>query len=351
MNNGMDEAYTAKLKVKDKEETKMKPVQMVCRSLALGGLVLLLAAYSVRAQSFTPTRPVDIVNHSRAGGGSDLFARALVKMLEDEKLIPSGWQVVNKSGGSGGQAMGYLAEKKGDKHTISVFTNTWVVTGLTRAESKYTMKDFTPLVRMILEPTIAVVKADSPYKSLMDFVQDAKKKPGKLVQVGGTVSSVDNLFRNLIQKQTGAKWQYVDIRSGGERIANILGGHMHIYFPQPAEVSEHVRAGSVKIIATLTENRLEGYPNVSTIKEQGLDVPIITQVRGVLGPPKTDAAVANYYEDIFLRLTKTPSWKKYVDENQVESAYLNGKGLAGALVQLTDQLRTTLKDAGVKVVR
>jgi putative tricarboxylic transport membrane protein len=272
-------------------------------------------------------------------------------MLEDEKLIQPGWQVVSKPAGSGGEAMGYLAEKKGDKHTVSVFTNTWVVTGLTRAESKYTIKDFTPLARMILEPTIVVVKADSPYKSLMDFVQDAKKNPGKLVQVGGTVSSVDNLFRNLIQKQTGAKWQYIDVRSGGERIANILGGHMHIYFPQPAEVSEHVRAGSIKIIAALTENRLAGYSNVPTIKEQGLDVPIITQVRGVLGPPETAPEVVKYWEDLILKLTKTPSWKKYVDENQVESAYLNGKQLAAALNQLTEQLRSTLKEAGVKVVR
>jgi putative tricarboxylic transport membrane protein len=329
----------------------MNPLQFVLRSVTLGGLALLLASFSAWAQSFTPTRPVDVVNHSKAGGGSDLFARALVKMLEDEKLVQPGWQVVSKPAGSGGEAMGYLAEKKGDKHTVSVFTNTWVVTGLTRAESKYTIKDFTPLARMILEPTIVVVKADSPYKSLMDFVQDAKKNPGKLVQVGGTVSSVDNLFRNLIQKQTGAKWQYIDVRSGGERIANILGGHMHIYFPQPAEVSEHVRAGSIKIIAALTENRLAGYSNVPTIKEQGLDVPIITQVRGVLGPPETAPEVVKYWEDLILKLTKTPSWKKYVDENQVESAYLNGKQLAAALNQLTEQLRSTLKEAGVKVVR
>ena len=329
----------------------MKRFVVTLQGMMLGGSMLFLAASFAWAQSFTPTRPVDVVNHSRAGGGSDLFARALVKMLEDEKLIPAGWQVVNKSGGSGGQAMGYLAEKKGDKYTISVFTNTWIVTGLTRAQSKYTINDFTPLARMILEPTIAVVKSDSPYKNLMDFVQDAKKHPGKLIQVGGTVSSIDNLFRNLIQKQTGAQWQYIDIRSGGERISNILGGHMQIYFPQPAEVSEHVRAGSIKIIAALTEKRLEGYPNVSTIKEQGIDVPIITQVRGVLGPPQTAPEVAKYYEDLFLKLTKTASWKKYVAENQVESAYANGQGLATALAQLTDQLRATLKEAGVKVVR
>ncbi|MBI2986823.1 MAG: tripartite tricarboxylate transporter substrate binding protein [Deltaproteobacteria bacterium] len=312
---------------------------------------LAVTPVNVLGQGFKPTRAVDVVNHSRAGGGSDLFARALVQMLEQEKLIPPGWQVLNKAAGAGAQAMAYLAEKKGDPHTISVFTNTWVVTSLTVKETTYTIDDFTPLVRMILEPTVAVIKGDSLYKNLKDFVEDAKKKPGQLIQVGGTVSSVDNLFRNLIQKTTGAKWQYVDVRSGGERIANLLGGHMHIYFAQPAEVSEHVRAGNVKIIAALTESRLEGLPNVSTIKEQGIDVPIITQVRGAVGPPAMPKDRVQYWEGLFLRLTKTASWKKYVKENEVESAYLNSEQLGASLKELSNQLRETLKEAGVKVVR
>jgi putative tricarboxylic transport membrane protein len=315
------------------------------------GLLGAAAFPASAAQEWKPSRPVDVLNHSRAGGGSDLFARALVQMLEQEKLIPSGWQVLNKSGGSGGQAMAYLGEKKGDPHTISVFTNTWIVTSLTRKETEYTYKDFTPIARMILEPTVAVVKADSPYKSLKDFVEDAKKKPGKLIQVGGTVSSIDNMFRQLIQKKTGASWQYVDVRSGGERIANLLGGHMHLYFAQPAEVSEHVRGGKVKIIAALTEKRIEGLPNVPTIKEQGIDVPILTQVRGVLAPAAIPADARKYYEDLFLRLSKTDTWKKYIQENQLESAYVDGQGLAKFLDELAAELRATLKEAGVKVVR
>lgn len=328
---------------------KAKRLSMYAAVTALG--LLAAAASSAATQEWKPSRSVDVLNHSRAGGGSDLFARALVQMLEQEKLIPSGWQVLNKAGGSGGQAMAYLGEKKGDPHTISVFTNTWIVTSLTRKETKYTYKDFTPIARMVLEPTVAVVKADSPYKSLKDFVEDAKKNPGKLIQVGGTVSSIDNLFRQLIQKETGASWQYVDVRSGGERIANLLGGHMHLYFAQPAEVSEHVRGGKVKIIAALTEKRIEGLPNVPTIKEQGIDVPILTQVRGVFAPAAIPADARKYYEDLFQRLSKTESWKKYARENQLESAYLDGNGLAKFLEQLANQLRATLKEAGVKVVR
>ena len=328
---------------------KAKRVSVYAAVTALG--LLAAAASPAATQEWKPTRSVDVLNHSRAGGGSDLFARALVQMLEKEKLIPSGWQVLNKSVGSGGQAMAYLGEKKGDPHTISVFTNTWIVTSLTRKETQYTYNDFTPIARMILEPTVAVVKADSPYKSLADFVADAKKNPGKLVQVGGTVSSVDNLFRQLIQKKTGASWQYVDVRSGGERIANLLGGHMHLYFAQPAEISEHVRGGKVKIIAALTEKRIEGLPNVPTIKEQGIDVPILTQVRGVFAPAAIPADARKYYEDLFQRLSKTDTWRTYIKENQLEAAYLDGRGLAKFLDQLADQLRDTLKEAGVKVVR
>lgn len=124
--------------------------------------------------------------HSAPGGGSDVFAKAIVAMVEAEKLSPQRLRIVNKTAGASAEAMAYLTQKRGDPHTVAVFTNTWLTTPLTRKDAAHTIKDFTPLARLVLEPTIAVVKGDSPYRTLADFVAEAKRRPGELKQAGGS---------------------------------------------------------------------------------------------------------------------------------------------------------------------
>jgi putative tricarboxylic transport membrane protein len=272
-------------------------------------------------------------------------------MMEKEKLVPQRLQVVNKSGGNSAVAMSYLAEKKGDTHTIGFFTGVWVTNPLTTVEAKTTIKDLTPIARLVLEPAVVVVKADSPYKSMREFVEAAKKSPGQLKQSGGSVTGRDNLVRLVIQKATGANWVFVSFPSGGERISNLLGGHVEMMVIEPQEAGEHIRAGNMRVIAALTEKRLPSFPDVPTLKEQGIEVPVIPQARGVLAPPGVPNDVVSYWEGVFDRFAKTGSWKKYLEQNQFEDGYLKGPGLNKFFDDLTVQMREVLKEAGAKVVR
>src|SRR5262245_23977177 len=303
------------------------------------------------AQAFEPTRPVEMIVHSAPGGGSDLFGRAMIEMMQKENLYKQPMQVINKSGGSGAVAMSYMAGKKGDLHTIGLFTSAVIFGSLTQKEAQHTIMDLTPVAHLVLEPSVAAVKADAPYKSMKDFVEAAKKAPGQLKQAGGVVTSVDNMFRLLIQKATGAQWSYINLPSGSERIANLLGGHMDLMLDNPDKVTEYVRAGKMRVIAALTEKRLAAFPDVPTIKEQGIPVAILTQSRGVIAPPGISPEITSYWENVFTRLIKTPVWKKYVEENLQETYYLNSKELSGFLSEQTALLRGVLKEAGVKVVR
>jgi putative tricarboxylic transport membrane protein len=312
-------------------------------------LVMVFAA-PVVAQ-FKPSKPIEAVVHTGPGGGSDIFARAIADMLEKEKLLAQRLQVVNKSGGGSATAMAYLAEKKADTHTIGFFTGVWVTNPLTTAEAKVMVTDLTPILRLVLEPAVVAVKADSPYKSMRDFVEAAKKSPGQLKQSGGSVTGRDNLVRLVIQKATGAKWVYVSFPSGGERIANLLGGHVELMVIEPQEAGEHIKAGNMRVIAALTEKRLPSFPDVPTLEEQGIDVPVIPQARGVLAPPGVSQDVAQYWEGVFDRFTKTASWKKYLEQNQFEDGYLKGAELKKFIAALTVQMRDVLKEAGAKVVR
>lgn len=314
---------------------------------------LIFAMFAAKAwsQAFKPSRQIEAVVHTGPGGGSDIFARAIAEMMQKEKLITQRMQVVNKSGGGSAVAMSYLAEKKGEPHTIGFFTGVWVTNPLTTKEATVTIKELTPIVRLVLEPAVIAVKADAPYKDMKDFVEAAKKSPNQLRQSGGSVTGRDNLMRLLIQKATGAQWTYISFPSGGERLSNLLGGHVQMMVIEPQEAGEQIRAGNLRVIASLTEKRLASLPNVPTIKEQGIDVTIIPQARGVLAPPGASKEVVQYWEDVFSRFAKTAGWKQYVEQNQFEDGYLTGPPLNKFFDELTGLMRNVLTEAGAKVVR
>ena len=317
-------------------------------SLALGCCGL---AGGGNALAFQPTGPIEVVVHSAPGGGSDVFARALAEIVTQEKLLSQPLQIVNKTAGAGLEAMAYLVEKKGADHTIAIFTNTWVATPLTRKDAKYTVKDLTPVVRLVLEPTIAVVRGDSPYKSMSDFVAAAKKDPGALKQAGGSVTAIESLTGLLLQSATGAKWTFIPTPAIKDRIGGLLAGNVHIIIPQPQDVNDHIAAGRLRPIAALTEKRLAMLPDLPTIKEQGIDMPIIANARGVLAPPGVAKEVVEFWEDFFARLVKTPSWRKYLEENQVEDVFIKGGELGPFLDEQTVLMRSVLQQAGVTVAR
>jgi len=293
---------------------------------------------------------VEAVVHTGPGGGSDVLARAVAIMIEKENLLPVRMQVVNKPGGGGAVAAAYLAEKKGDQNTIGFFTGVWLTNPLMSAEAKISLRDLTPIARLVLEPAVIAVKADAPYKTLADFIDAAKKNPGQLKQSGGSITSRDNVVRQLLQKNTGARWAFISFPGGGERIAALLGGHVNMMVIEPAEAGEHIRAGNMRVLVQVSEGRLPGFPNVPTLKEAGIDVPAVPQVRGVVAPPGIPRENIAYWEDFFRQLTRSASWTKYVEDNQFENAFLGGAEQSKFLDTLSGRMREILAESGVKVV-
>src|SRR4051812_8643864 len=316
---------------------------------ALVGIAACIAA--AQAAAFTPTRPVEVVVHTGPGGGSDLLARAAVQMIEKEKLVPVRMQVVNKPGGGSTLAAAYLAEKKGEPHTIGFFTGVWLTSPITSKEYKITLRDLTPVARLVLEPALIAVKADAPFKTMADFINAAKQSPGQLKQSGGSPTSRDNVVRQLLQKHTGARWQFISFPGGGERIAALLGGHVNMMVIEPAEAGEHIRAGNMRVLAQVADSRLSAFPNVPTLKEAGFDVTPVPQVRGVVAPPGIPRENVAYWEGVFRKLTQTESWKKFLADNQFEDGYQNAAELTKFYEEFSSQMRAILQEAGVKTVR
>ena len=314
-------------------------------------LTLAAIASPIAAQGFKPGKPIEFVTHTGPGGGADVLARAIAAAMEKEKLLPVRMQVVNKTGGGGLTAMAYLAEKKGDTHTIAVYTGIWFTNPIMREEAKFTMKDLTPLVRLVLEPGMIVVKNDAPYKTLKDFIDSAKANPGQLKQSAGSLGSRDWLVRQLLMKSTGANWAYISFPGGGERIAALLGGHVNMMLIEPQEAGEHIRAGNLRVIAQVADKRLAAFPNVPTIKEAGFDIPNVPQVRGIIAPPGMPAEAVVYWEDVFARFVKTESWRKILEDSLFEDGFQRSAELNKFIDQYSETTRTILREGGVKVVR
>jgi len=314
-------------------------------------IALFAAAGPVVAQGFKPARPIELVVHTGPGGGNDVLARAIAAIVEKEKLLPVRMQVVNKTGGGGLAAMAYLVEKKGETHTIALFANTWFTVPAMRAEAKVTMNDLTPIARLVIEPAVVAVKNDAPYRSLKDFIEAAKASPGQLKQSGGSIGSRDWVMRQLLMKHSGANWVYISFPGGGERIAAVLGGHVNMMVIEPQEAGEHIRAGNMRVLAQIAERRLPPFPDVPTLREAGFDVPAYAVIRGVVGPPDIPRDAVAYWAEFFTRMSKTASWKKYLEDNLFEDGFQKGPELAKFMEQFPEQIRSILRDAGVKVER
>jgi putative tricarboxylic transport membrane protein len=325
---------------------------MIARlSSALAALVLVGASALPAYAQFKPTRTVEFVVHGGPGSGNDVFARQITTIIEQEKLAPVRFQVVNKPGGGSTMAANYVASKKNDPHVIACFTNIWMIDPLVHQAATNRLTDMSPIVRLVVEPALVVVLADSPYKTLGQFIDAAKASPGKLKWSGGSIMSRENTVRQLLMQKTGARWQFISFPSGGERLAALLGGHVEMMIVDPSEAVEQIRAGKFRAIAQVSDRRLPGFPDVPTIKEAGFDIPNVPQMRGVVGAPGMSAETVAYYEDLFLKVSQTGAWKKFLTESQLDGEFVKAAELKPFLASFEGTLRDILKVGGVKVIR
>ncbi|HXO99108.1 MAG TPA: tripartite tricarboxylate transporter substrate binding protein, partial [Luteibacter sp.] len=273
-----------------------------------------------------PSDPQFVVD-TGPGGGSDVFARQVVKMAIANKIIDGNWPVLSRPQGGGLAAMSFLKQKSPQPDFISAFTSKWVISGLGTDSPAATVKDLTLIAELAEEQQMIAVPANSPYKTFADFIAAAKAKPGSLVQVGGAYSSVDNLAALKIQENAGVTWKYLSFADGGPRITALLRGDAQMMMGAQTDFSEQVAAGQLRIIGVLGKERAAKYPDIPTLAEQGVSeagLPDQLQFRGIAGPPGMDPKAVAYYRDVFAKLVKTPDWQKYMDEEGDKTDFVAG---------------------------
>lgn len=302
------------------------------------------AATATPVPTWAPTRDVELVVQAAAGGGSDIFARKIADLLTKEKVVGQPINVVNKAGGSGAVAYSYVKQKAADPHTLATVTLSYLTTPM-QQNAGFTYKDFTNIVTLAVDDFIAVVKAESSYKSLTDLVNAAKAKP-KEIKVGGTqVGSSDSIIPALIEQAAGVKFNYITFGSGGEVNAALLGGTIDFAIANPGESLSLIEGKKLRAVASFSPSRLPGF-DAPTAKEQGINVQW-EQFRGVIAPGGLTAAQRTFWEKALMQITKNPEWDKYMKDNTLRALVQTGTDTDKYLDAQNTSLKTVLTSLGV----
>jgi putative tricarboxylic transport membrane protein len=295
-----------------------------------------------------PSR-TEVVVHTGVGGGSDVFTRQLIKMMKESGNIDRQWPVRNIPAGDGIAAMSFLKERNGDDNLIAAMTPTWLVTPMTVKGSNVTVADLTPIAGIASEPQVVAVKAGSPYKSMNDFIEAAKAKPGTLVQTGGSSTATESLTGLALQKSAGANWKFLSFEDGGSRITAVLRGDADIVMGSAGDFTEQVKAGEMAVITILGPERLAAFPDASTATEQGIDLDSLPlQFRGVMGTPGMSPAAVTYYQDALRKTLETDAWKQYAESEGLVTDFRDQAAFRTYLEQRTEVLGGLLEQLGLR---
>lgn len=321
-------------------KTGMRMVAVAVMAILLG----LTVVAGGEAAGF-PEKPITLVVHAGAGGGSDIFSRTMSAANDKEKYLPQPIVVENKPGGSGAISFAYVAGKKGDPYFMLTAVTSFLTTPILR-KSQIGYKDFTPLANFAFDEYMLMVKGDSKYKTVKDVIAFAKANPKKMTVGGTQLGSSDSVCSYLLEKAAGVQLNYIVFNSGGEVNAALMGGHIDLAVSNPGEALELAKANKVRLLGVYSEKRLPGAPDVPTLKEQGLDVTYV-QNRGLVAPAGIPEDARKTIEVAFQKYMKSETFKKYVAENMLSEAWMDGPTFGKWLDKEHARYSELLKEMGL----
>jgi len=296
------------------------------RSLLLAASAAPVAATfgGAHAQAgWQPTREVEFVVPFGVGGGADLLARVIHKIIVEDKLVPVPIALNNRPGGGGATGIGYVsARKAADPHTIILVNGTTQITPILNPAAK-TLSEVRPVMNVMLDDFLLFVRGDAPWKDAREFVATAKSRPPKSLAfaTGGTT---DVMAITIFSKATGVEYNALNFNSGGEALTQLLGGHVQACMGNPLEFMGHLQSKAVRALGVFREQRFTALPDVPTMKEQGIQTPAFQMWRGMATPKGTPDAPAKYWEGVFAKVVAAPAFKAYIAENIASEAPIPG---------------------------
>ena len=238
---------------------------------ALCALLLGLAGAAASAQSTWPDKPVTMIVPFPPGGVADTVARPVADALSRELKQPV--VIENKPGSGGGLGMGTAARAAPDGYTILLTLSSISILPeadkLLGRKPAYQLSQFKPIARFTADPTVFVVRADAPWKTLQEFVADARKKPGAFNYGSSGNYGTMHVPMEMLKAQADFRMTHIPFTGAGPAVIALLGGQVDAIASGPATVVQQINAGKLRALAHWGDRPLAALPGVPSLKELG----------------------------------------------------------------------------------
>ena len=281
------------------------------------------------------------------GGIADITARPLAIPLARELGQPV--VVENRIGAGGAVGMAYAARQKPDGNTLLMALSSIVI--IPEADKvvgrppSYTLNQFTPIALVSADPTVLVVRANSPYKNIGDLIKDAKAKPRTLSFSSSGIYGTTHVAQAMLWQNAGVDMLHVPYNGGGPSMTALLGGQVDMTAQAPGTVAAHVKAGTVRVLGTWGAERLKAWPDVPTFREQGYDVEFYIW-SGLFAPAGLPAAKLAQLRAAARASTRDPGFMGAMKTMDTPIHYLEGAELDRFLEQDHKRLAGVIKAMG-----
>jgi len=294
------------------------------REFVAGSAAAALAGRSAYAQDAYPSRPITLINPFPPGGAADVVGRPFAAALEP--IIKQPVVIDTKAGAAGAVGAQFAAHAKPDGYILLVHIVS--ISGFAEMDKlfdrqpKFTRADFIPIARLTEGPMVLVVNDQTPYKTLKDLVDDAKKRPNEIVFSSSGLYGALHLPLALFLKSAGLQMRHLPTNGGGPALTAILGNNSQVLATSIAAANAQIRAGKLRALACFSEKRAASLPDVPTMKELGYDVLFSLWV-GLFAPKGTPDTIIDKLRTESKKAADTDQFKKAIDNIGDVVAYLD----------------------------
>jgi len=282
------------------------------KALGTSAVIGLMATGSVWAtECIAPANP---------GGGWDFTCRQIGKLLYDLKQVDQPVQVTNMAGAGGGVAYNYVVTERNDDPDLIVAASSATTTRLAQNAFAGMTADQVRFVGAIgADPGVIVVAKDSPFQTLKDLVEAIKADPSSVAFAGGSAAGGFDHMKPLQVLEAGGftdirKVKYIAVDGGADAITQTIGGHTQAMTGDMSETIGFLKSGDIRILAVLTEDRVPGFEDIPTAREQGYDV-VAVNWRGLYVPKGISDDQFNAWAEKLQAVADSAEWKQIMADN------------------------------------
>ncbi len=310
---------------------------------ATAALLMTVAAPAMAEECIAPANP---------GGGWDFTCRQIGRIMTELGLVPNMVQVTNLAGAGGGVAFTQVVSKRSDDPAVFVAASSATTTRLAQNAFAGATADQVRWVGSIGgDPGVIVVAKDSPYQNLTDLIDAVKEDPSQVAFAGGSaVGGFDHLKVLMTLDKAGfddAKAiKYIGLDGGADAITQTVGGFAQAMTGDMSEITGFIKSGDVRPVAVLSEERVEGFEDVPTAKEQGVDI-VAMNWRGIYVPKDISDEDYQKWVDMLGKVAESEQWQTVMTENGLAPYTILGADFQTFVDENIAQIQDVSKEIGI----